>query len=111
MSGEQGSGVKQPALPEVGSVVEVRGSTWAVTDVRAQGLSRSPADEGRSGLQHVVSLQSLEEDRMGEELSVIWELEVGQAVIPDQGLPDVTLCSRNTKAWWHRCVYRRRTCA
>lgn len=89
MSGEQGSGVKQPALPEVGSVVEVRGSTWAVTDVRAQGLSRSPADEGRSGLQHVVSLQSLEEDRMGEELSVIWELEVGQAVIPDQGLPDV----------------------
>lgn len=76
-------------LPEVGGIVEVRGSTWAVTDVREQGLSRSPADEGHAGRQHVVSLQSLEEDRMGEELSVIWELEVGQTILPDQGLPDI----------------------
>ena len=78
-----------PMLPEVGSIVEVRGTTWAVTDVTEQGLSRSPADEARSGKQHVVSLQSLEEDRMGEELSVIWELEVGQTIIPSRGLPDV----------------------
>ncbi|MFC5222051.1 DISARM system SNF2-like helicase DrmD [Bifidobacterium leontopitheci] len=78
-----------PALPEVGNIVEVRGATWAVTDVTEQGLSRSPADESRSGKQHVVSLQSLEEDRMGEELSVIWELEIGQTVIPSRGLPDV----------------------
>lgn len=72
-----------PTLPEVGSIVEVRGATWAVTDVRGQGISRSPADESRGNRQHVVSLQSLEEDRMGEELSVIWELEVGQTVLPD----------------------------
>lgn len=78
-----------PTLPEVGSIVEVRGATWAVTDVRGQGISRSPADESRGSRQHVVSLQSLEEDRMGEELSVIWELEVGQTVLPDQGLPDI----------------------
>lgn len=78
-----------PTLPEVGSIVEVRGATWAVTDVRGQGISRSPADESRGNQQHVVSLQSLEEDRMGEELSVIWELEVGQTVLPDQGLPDI----------------------
>lgn len=78
-----------PTLPEVGSIVEVRGATWAVTDVRGQGISRSPADESRGNRQHVVSLQSLEEDRMGEELSVIWELEVGQTVLPDQGLPDI----------------------
>ena len=36
-----------PALPEPGQVVEVRGSIWAVTDTAEQGLSRSPADEGR----------------------------------------------------------------
>ena len=78
-----------PALPEVGNIVEVRGATWAVTNVSEQGLSRSPADESRSGKQHVVSLQSLEEDRLGEELSVIWELEIGQTVIPSRGLPDV----------------------
>lgn len=77
-----------PELPEPGRVVEVRGATWAVTDVVEQGLPRSPADEAVPTLQHVVSLQSLDEDRMGEELSVVWELEVGHTVVPDQGLPE-----------------------
>jgi superfamily II DNA or RNA helicase len=36
----------------------------------------------------VVSLQSLAEDRLGEELAVVWELEVGHTVAPDQGLPE-----------------------
>lgn len=77
-----------PPVPEPGQVVNVRGSTWAVADVRRQGLPRSPADEGVAGLSHVVSLQSLEEDRLGQELSVVWELEVGHTVAPDQGLPE-----------------------
>ena len=75
-------------LPEPGQVVEVRGSTWAVANVQAQGLPRSPADESTAHLNHVVDLQSLDEDRLGEELSVIWELEVGQTVTPPQGLPE-----------------------
>lgn len=77
-----------PPVPEPGQVVNVRGSTWAVADVRRQGLPRSPADEGTAGLTHVVSLQSLEEDRLGHELAVVWELEVGHTVAPDQGLPE-----------------------
>ena len=77
-----------PALPEQGQIVNVRGATWAVADVRAQGLPRSPADEGEPGLTHVVQLQSLEEDRLGQELAVVWELEVGHTVAPDQGLPE-----------------------
>lgn len=77
------------AVPEPGQVVEVRGSTWAVSNVRAQGLPRSPADESRAETHHVVSLQSLDEDRLGEELDVVWELEVGNTVAPDQGLPEV----------------------
>lgn len=76
-----------PPIPEPGQVVNVRGSTWAVAEVRQQGLPRSPADEGTAGLTHVVSLQSLEEDRLGQELAVVWELEVGHTVAPDQGLP------------------------
>ncbi|MCB0893058.1 MAG: DEAD/DEAH box helicase, partial [Propionibacteriaceae bacterium] len=76
-----------PELPTPGRVVEVRGSTWAVTDVVAQGLLRSPADESVAGRQHVVALQSLDEDRLGEELRVIWELEVGHTLAPDRGLP------------------------
>ena len=68
--------------------MNVRGATWAVTDVQAQGLPRSPADEAEAGLAHVVRLQSLEEDRLGQELAVVWELEVGQTIAPDQGLPE-----------------------
>lgn len=78
-----------PALPEPGQVVEVRGSMWAVANVTPQGLPRSPADESIAALSHVVELQSLDEDRLGEQLSVVWELEVGHTVTPAQGLPDV----------------------
>ncbi len=77
-----------PPLPEQGQIVNVRGATWAVAEVITQGLPRSPADEGEPGLTHVVQLQSLEEDRLGQELAVVWELEVGQTVAPDQGLPE-----------------------
>ena len=75
-------------IPEPGQIVEARGATWAVTDVQTQGLLHSPADD-LSQKQHLVTLQSLEEDRMGEELSVIWELEEGNAVLPDRGIPTV----------------------
>lgn len=83
-----GRALRVPPVPDPGQVVNVRGSTWAVADVRQQGLPRSPADEGTAGLTHVVSLQSLEEDRLGEELAVVWELEVGHTIEPDQGLPE-----------------------
>jgi superfamily II DNA or RNA helicase len=75
--------------PEPGQVVQVRGSTWAVANVQAQGLPRSPADETIAQLNHVVDLQSLDEDRLGDQLSVIWELEVGHTVTPPQGLPEL----------------------
>ena len=77
-----------PPLPDPGRVVEVRGSTWAVANVQAQGLPRSPADEATAQLSHVVDLQSLAEDRLGEQLSVVWELEFGHTVTPAQGLPE-----------------------
>ena len=76
-----------PALPNPGQVVEVRGSTGAVANVQAQGLPRSPADEGAAQLNHVVDLQSLDEDRLGQQLSVIWELEVGTPSPPRRGYP------------------------
>ena len=77
-----------PPLPEQGQIVNVRGATWAVADVRQQGLPRSPADENKAGLTHIVRLQSLEEDRLGQDLAVVWELEVGHTIAPDQGLPE-----------------------
>ncbi|WP_222123586.1 DISARM system SNF2-like helicase DrmD [Cellulosimicrobium sp. TH-20] len=83
-----GAGQAGPPVPEPGQVVTVRGSTWAVTEVRRQGLLRSPADDAQARLNHVVGLQSLDEDRRGEELSVVWELEIGHSVAPDRGLPE-----------------------
>lgn len=52
-------------------------------------LPHSPADEGVPGRTRVVGLQSLDEDRLGQELTVVWELEVGHTVAPNQGLPEI----------------------
>ena len=88
MTAAPNSAPAAPEVPQPGRVVEVRGTTWAVTDVQRQGLTRSSADESVAGLQHVVTLQSLGEDSLGDELRVIWGLEVGHSLAPDQGLPE-----------------------
>lgn len=75
------------ALPEVGQLVDVRGARWVVTDVAAQGLPRSSADDGISALQHAVTLQAMGEDRYGDELRVVWEIEPGTNRVPERGLP------------------------
>lgn len=75
-------------VPEIGNLVNVRGARWTVTDVAAQSLPRSSADDGRAELQHAVALQSIEEDHYGQELTVIWELEPGRGVVREQGLPE-----------------------
>lgn len=75
-------------VPTEGQLVEVRGSRWVVTDVQRQGLTRSPADEGVQSSQHAVALQSVEDDRLGHELKVVWELEPGRMLVPNKDLPD-----------------------
>lgn len=74
-------------VPEVGQLASVRGAKWIVTNVSQQALRRSSADDGTAELQHAVSLQSIEEDHYGRELTVVWELEPGRGVILEQGLP------------------------
>ncbi|UOQ88056.1 DISARM system SNF2-like helicase DrmD [Agromyces endophyticus] len=75
-------------VPEIGNLVNVRGARWSVTDVSAQSLPRSSADDGRAELQHAITLQSVEEEHYGHELTVIWELEPGRSVVREQGLPE-----------------------
>lgn len=75
------------AVPEPGQVVNVRGANWAVTDVQQQSLPRSAQDDAVQQLQHAVTLQSVEDDRLGEELRVVWELEPGRSLTPPQDLP------------------------
>lgn len=76
-------------VPESGQLVNVRGARWSVTDVSAQSLPRSSADDGRAELQHAVTMQSVEEEQYGRELTVIWELEPGRSVVREQGLPEM----------------------
>ena len=80
--------VPKPEL-DVGQLVRVRGQQWVVSDLSVGAL---PIDElaaatlpGRT----LVTLTSVSEDDLGEELSVIWEVEPGRAVIPSGALPDV----------------------
>jgi hypothetical protein len=75
-------------LPEQGQLVEVRRRRFVVTDVRASALLSSAPTPGLS--QHSVSLSSVEDDGLGEQLSVIWEIEPGARVYEKAALPPPT---------------------
>lgn len=79
--------IHHAAVPEVGQIVTVRGANWAVTDVQQQSLPRSAHDDAVRQLQNAVTLQSVEDDRLGDELRVVWELEPGRSLRPPQDLP------------------------
>ncbi|MFJ6096605.1 DISARM system SNF2-like helicase DrmD [Williamsia muralis] len=66
----------------------VRGANWAVAEVQQQGLGRSSADDAIAQLQHAVTLQCVDEDRLGHEIRVVWELELGRSALAHRGLPE-----------------------
>lgn len=72
------------ALPELGQLVEVRRRQWVVAGVMSSKLTSFSAP------QNAVMLSSIDEDGLGEELEVIWELEPGAQVIERAGLPSIT---------------------
>src|SRR5687768_6497127 len=72
------------ACPEPGQLVEVRRRQWVVADVASSQL------DGASIQQNCVTLSSIDEDGLGEELEVIWEIEPGAQIIERAGLPSVT---------------------
>ena len=55
------------AIPEPGQLVEVRRRQWVVSDVQGSAFT-----SGTNNEQHIVTLSSLDEDAMGEELQVLW---------------------------------------
>jgi hypothetical protein len=56
------------APPEENQLVRVRGQHWVVSDVLPNALDEP---------QHLVELISIEDDGLGEELAVVWEVEPG----------------------------------
>ncbi|KRE47406.1 DISARM system SNF2-like helicase DrmD [Paenibacillus sp. Soil522] len=72
-------------VPDPGQLVEVRRRHWVVSQVQGSSFS---TDLSRQ--QHLVTLASLEEDSLGEDLQVIWQIEPGAKVMEKAGLPQIT---------------------
>lgn len=91
--------------PEVGQLVRVRGQQWVVARL---SRSRQPIDElaaaelpGRT----LVTLTSVSDDDLGEELTVVWEVEPGRQIVPASQLPTVSqLALRSSAARSHAAV-------
>jgi superfamily II DNA or RNA helicase len=82
-------------LPEPGQLVDVRRRRYVVNEVLQSSLpldilsvpsSRTSGDTTLS-VQHLVTLSSVEDDALGEELQVIWEIEPGATAIEKTPLP------------------------
>lgn len=75
---------------DIGQLVRVRGQQWVVS---ALDRSPLPADElaARSLPGHtLVTLTSVSDDDLGDELRLIWEIEPGREVLPVTRLPEVS---------------------
>ena len=72
-------------IPEIGQLAIVRKRPFVVTEIipSAPGLSGEAARRN-----HLIKLSSVEDDGLGEELQVIWELEPGTTVHEKSTLPD-----------------------
>lgn len=53
-------------------------------------MSAKSKDTFLPQIQHIVQLNSIEEDNLGEQLSVIWDSELGARVEERVGLPEFT---------------------
>ena len=69
-------------IPESGQLCRVRSRLWAVN-----GILPSSLDTKSSKTSHLIDLVSVEDDSMGEELRVLWELEPGAETIESVDLP------------------------
>lgn len=74
------------SIPEQGQLAIVRQRRYVITDVHRNlvppQLSLSPR------AQHVVTLAPIEDDALGEELQVVWEIEPGAQVFEKRELPE-----------------------
>ncbi len=77
--------------PEPGQLVEVRRRQWLVSDVDASSVS--PELPKRN----LVKLASIDEDALGEEIEVLWEIEPGAHVIERSGLPALSALDEPSK--------------
>jgi superfamily II DNA or RNA helicase len=73
-------------IPESGQLVEVRRRQWVVKNVSCSAVR----EDSFTAPHHLVSLASIDEDALGEELQAIWEIEPGARVLERAGLPQIS---------------------
>lgn len=76
------------ALPDPGQLVDVRQRRFVVTEIAKSALPSDPLRADSNGQQHLITLSSVEDDALGEELQVVWELEPGARVLEKAALPE-----------------------
>ena len=75
------------SCPEVGQLVVVRKRPFVVIDIVPSAVR--PATTGKTA-SHLLRLSSVEDDGLGEELDVVWELEPGTKIHERSTLPEPT---------------------
>ncbi len=78
------------SVPEQGQLVGVRSRQWVVNEVKPSALPAPALKPALAGSQTLLTLLSVEDDGLGEELQVIWEIEPGARIIDKVALPDPT---------------------
>lgn len=76
--------------PEQGQLVQVRSRPWVVNEIKASNLPSPAMELPITRPQHLLTLSSVEDDGLGEELQVVWEIEPGAKVVERVQLPEPT---------------------
>ena len=69
------------AAPEQGQLVQVRSRPWVVNVVKPSSLPSPAMELPVVKQQNLLTLSSVEDDGLGEELQVVWEIEPGAKII------------------------------
>jgi hypothetical protein len=74
--------------PEVGQLVVVRKRPFVVREIVPSAAKSAFVGRATS---HLLKLSSVEDDGLGEELEVVWELEPGTFIHQKSTLPEPTM--------------------
>ncbi len=75
------------SIPESGQIVTVRQRRYVVVEVQKSALPITPLATQIEAGQQLVTLNSIEDDALGETLQVIWEIEPGTSIEERINLP------------------------
>ncbi len=77
-------------IPEIGQIVTVRQRKYVVSDIQQSSLAIDVLYGNGEKPEHLVSMNSIEDDALGETLQVIWEIEPDARINEKTGLPEAT---------------------